>query len=47
LAADTLIGERTGSAYMVESVTIRPMLGPPPDKICELRWRSGVSVQSD
>jgi len=44
---DTLIDETTGNAYMIESVTRQPTLGPPPDKILILRWRSGVSVGSD
>jgi hypothetical protein len=32
---------------MIEDVTLQPTLGPPPDKLLTLRWRSGVSVQSD
>lgn len=45
---DTLIDETTGNAYMVESIEQQPTLGPPSDgKILILRWRSGVSVDSD
>jgi hypothetical protein len=47
LSTDTLVDEASGNAYMVESVTLQPTLGPPPDKILILRWRSGVSVGSD
>jgi hypothetical protein len=47
LSSDTLIDETSGNTYMIESVTLQPTLGPPPDKLLTLRWRSGVSVQSD
>lgn len=47
LDTDTLIDESTGAAYMIESVTRQPTLGPPPDKILVLRERTGVSVDSD
>jgi hypothetical protein len=47
LDTDTLIDETTGNAFMVESVTAQPTLGLPPDKLLTLRWRSGVSVESD
>lgn len=47
LTTDTLQDETTGSYYMVEDVMTQPSLGPPPDKILTLRWRSGVSVGSD
>jgi hypothetical protein len=47
LDTDTLIDETSGNAYMIESVTLQPTLGIPPDKLLVLRWRSGVSVQSD
>ncbi|MGH3296094.1 MAG: hypothetical protein ACRDP7_30275 [Trebonia sp.] len=47
LDTDTLIDETSGDAYMIESVTRQPTLGPPPDKILVLRSRSGVSVESD
>jgi len=45
--SDTLVDERTCTAYMVEAVTMQPTLGPPPDKVCDLRARSGVSVQAN
>jgi hypothetical protein len=47
LDTDTLVDETTGNTFMIESVTLQPTLGPPPDKILILRWRSGVSVESD
>jgi hypothetical protein len=47
LSTDTLMDETTGNYYMIESVTMQPSLGLPPDKLLTLRSRSGVSTGSD
>jgi hypothetical protein len=47
LTSDTIKDERTGDYFIVEDVMRQPTLGPPPDKILTLRWRTGVSVESD
>jgi hypothetical protein len=47
LDTDTLMDETTGDFYMVEDLMTQPTLGLPADKILTLRWRTGVSVESD
>ena len=44
--ADTLLDERTGNYFVIESITMQPTLGPPPDLILTLRQVTGVSVAS-
>jgi hypothetical protein len=45
---DTLIEETTGNAYLVESMQNRPGIGYyPPQKLLQLRERSGVAIAGD
>jgi hypothetical protein len=49
LTSDTLLDEGSGNYYMIEDIQRQPTgpTGITPTKILTLRWRSGVTVDSD